>query len=273
MVDLPRVLFGEACDRPGCEEPCPYDRPAIVLDGEAICCSPDCALAVAASLDEPPGRVLLHDPEFAVDRERIDGAVINVDVPRTVFPGESIDEAIRQVAGLYPGSFTAWRADRSSPTADAGVDATGTAGEDSGATDAGSDATETGSDGTGGDHDGDGDDGHGPNEGDGSRGRADHDGHGGGTVPKPAVFVYAPDGTELMADVRPADGQHVPRVGEMLSVTDHTGEAVRRYPPDETLRVTDVETEYRLVDVVGGGTAWQQLVYVHTTGDGAVDDG
>ena len=269
MVDLPRVLFGEACDRPGCEEPCPYDRPAIVLDGEAICCSPDCALAVAASLDEPPGRVLLHDPEFAVDRERIDGAVINVDVPRTVFPGESIDEAIRQVAGLYPGSFTAWRPS-GSPTADASADGTGATGGGSSAADADSDATETGADGADGDH---GDDGHGPDEGDGSRGRADHDGHGGQTVPKPAVFVYAPDGTELMADVRPADGQHVPRVGEMLSVTDHTDEAVRRYPPDETLRVTDVETEYRLVDVVGGGTAWQQLVYVHTTGNGAVDDG
>ncbi|WP_380677807.1 hypothetical protein [Salinigranum sp. GCM10025319] len=269
MVDLPRVLFGEACDRPGCEEPCPYDRPAIVLDGEAICCSPDCALAVAASLDEPPGRVLLHDPEFAVDRERIDGAVINVDVPRTVFPGESIDEAIRQVAGLYPGSFTAWRPG-GSPTADASADGAGVTDDGSDATDTAFDATSGRSDGTDGSH---GDDDHGTDEENGSRGRAGHDGHGGQTVPKPAVFVYAPDGTELLADVTPADGQHVPRVGEMLSVTDHTGEGVQRYPPDETLRVADVETEYRLVDTVDGGTAWQQLVYVHTTGDGAVDDG
>lgn len=75
------------------------------------------------------------------------------------------------------------------------------------------------------------------------------------------VYLYAPEGGEVVAELMPSKQVHIPRIGETIRVTDHTDE---HQLEEGEYCVTDVETEYRLSDNIGRGTHWNQLVYIHT---------
>lgn len=93
--------------------------------------------------------------------------------------------------------------------------------------------------------------------------------------PIPALYVYSPDGDVLIAGESVMEDTHIPRKGELLRTTDHSDEGAESVTFADGLRVSEVETEFRLVDNIGRGQSWQQLVSVHTTevrSEGGEDD-
>lgn len=81
---------------------------------------------------------------------------------------------------------------------------------------------------------------------------------------KPTLYIYAPDGTEAAHELMADAGLHIPREGELVYASDHTGDNAEAFSHDEMWRVTEVQTEFRLVENMNGGGCWQQLVYVRT---------
>lgn len=81
---------------------------------------------------------------------------------------------------------------------------------------------------------------------------------------EPALYLYDPDGNEAAHDLTTGDGIHIPREGELVYSSDHTGDKTEAYDRDEMWTVSEVQTEFRLVDNMAGGQSWQQLVYIHT---------
>jgi len=100
----------ETCSRPGCEEPTPWDMPAVVLD-RVWCCSPACALDHLDGLERPPETVTLHDPQHHVDRDGLpDVSSAAVNISRTVRGLADAAEAVHQANGMVGGQFRAARA-------------------------------------------------------------------------------------------------------------------------------------------------------------------
>lgn len=81
---------------------------------------------------------------------------------------------------------------------------------------------------------------------------------------KPTLYLFDPDENEATVDMTTGDGLHIPREGELVYASDHTGDTVEAYDHEEMWRVTEVQTEFRLVDNIGGGESRQQLVYIRT---------
>lgn len=93
------------CAREGCDEPCPWDMPAIIL-GELLCCSPDCARTVLETVSRRPADVTLHDPQYRVDRDDLAGVNEDaVDIGRTVHTEGEAEEAIDALAQLHSSPF------------------------------------------------------------------------------------------------------------------------------------------------------------------------
>ena len=82
----------------------------------------------------------------------------------------------------------------------------------------------------------------------------------------PALYIYAPDGSELMASATIKESAHIPREGELLRTTDHSkdGASTITFTGDDKLRVTSVSTEFRLTDNIGRGQSWTQIIKVET---------
>lgn len=76
----------------------------------------------------------------------------------------------------------------------------------------------------------------------------------------PALYIYGPNGEELAFTIL-SESSHVPREGEQIALSDHTGDAADR---GTRYTVEWVETEFRLTETLQGGEAYTQLVYIHT---------
>jgi len=99
----------DTCSRPRCEEPTPWDMPAVVVDG-VWCCSPACALEHLDGLERLPAAVTLHDPQYHVDREELSAvSSAAVGIRREVVGTAEAIEAIRDADELFPGQFRASR--------------------------------------------------------------------------------------------------------------------------------------------------------------------
>lgn len=77
-----------------------------------------------------------------------------------------------------------------------------------------------------------------------------------------SIYVYAPDGQQIVTGIAPPKEFHIPRQGEVIKVSDHTDDTPDDY--GERLRVKTVETEFRLNSNIGRGEHWNQLVYIKT---------
>lgn len=81
---------------------------------------------------------------------------------------------------------------------------------------------------------------------------------------KPAMFVYGPTGEELFGITSLPAPAHVPREGEALRSTDHSEEGAATIDFFDDVRVERVESEFRLVENIGRGQSWQQIISVYT---------
>lgn len=97
--------FGE-CESSHCQKPTPWDMPCIIVD-TAVYCSETCAIDSVCEAESYVDEVVLHDPQYAVDRtgviEHVDDSSVNI--IRVVSDGESIENIIREVSELYPGEL------------------------------------------------------------------------------------------------------------------------------------------------------------------------
>jgi len=85
---------------------------------------------------------------------------------------------------------------------------------------------------------------------------------------KPALYVYNADGDEMMSTATVKDDTHIPREGEYLTITDHSDDGAQTVGfTGGRVCVTDVSTEFRLVDNVGRGQSWQQIIAVTVAAD------
>lgn len=94
------IQWGQ-CHNDGCDEPCPWDMSGIILFNE-IYCSPDCAREGLKEMPDKPHEVVLHDPQFAVDRENTEAPSGMVDL---VIESSAPLAAIQCHEDWYPGEF------------------------------------------------------------------------------------------------------------------------------------------------------------------------
>lgn len=109
----PFAPFGQ-CDRDGCDEPCPWDMACVLFDQRLAFCSPECASIALESTpdDELPSVVKLHDPQAAIDREKLGLSPDSIDIIRGVSGREEIADAISEMAELMVGP---WRVKGGTP--------------------------------------------------------------------------------------------------------------------------------------------------------------
>ena len=69
MVDRSNHNNG-TCDSGECGEPTPWDKDAIII-GDKWFCSPECARGYIVDTDSPVDSIILHDPQYHVDRKEV----------------------------------------------------------------------------------------------------------------------------------------------------------------------------------------------------------
>ncbi len=87
----PYERFGE-CAANECEERCPWDMSAIILNDDLVCCSPDCARDVLDWIR--PEKVTLHDPQYHTDRNGLGVSEEEIQIESRVEDREDAEIAI-----------------------------------------------------------------------------------------------------------------------------------------------------------------------------------
>jgi len=92
----------DTCNAERCESPTPLDMSAIVL-GHTAFCPPECAREHMDQLDDAPGSVSLHDPQFHVSADDRPAGVPPdaVDIRRPVTDRSDARTAIQQAEDMF----------------------------------------------------------------------------------------------------------------------------------------------------------------------------
>ena len=67
---IEEIPFGNSCHNPDCEEPTEQDMFAICIDNEPFC-SVDCAREYLNASSSAPETVILHDPQYQIERDKL----------------------------------------------------------------------------------------------------------------------------------------------------------------------------------------------------------
>lgn len=101
-ISIPMDAFEDTCQRDDCQQPTPWDMPAIAINQDRVYCSPECAIQdLSVTTFES---VTLHDPQYSADRPATVADDV-VDVGRPVSGVVDAARAIGEVAEWMPAEF------------------------------------------------------------------------------------------------------------------------------------------------------------------------
>lgn len=98
--------FEGGCHSDECTDPTPWDMPCIIVGGD-VYCSEECAVDNVSNVQSYEDEIVLHDPQYDVDRVGKIGHIEDdsVNIIRVVSDGEHVPSVIHEVCDLYPGEF------------------------------------------------------------------------------------------------------------------------------------------------------------------------